>query len=604
MSMIKTENLIFEYEKRDDEGNIIGARRAIDEVNLDIEPGQFIAILGHNGSGKSTLAKHMNAILTPTEGTMWVDGKDTRKDENIWDVRQSAGMVFQNPDNQIIGTVVEEDVGFGPENLGVPTDEIWERVEQSLSAVGMIEYRHHSPNKLSGGQKQRVAIAGVVAMRPKCIVLDEPTAMLDPNGRKEVLRTVEELRQKEKVTVILITHYMEEVIGADRVIVMDKGHVVMDGTTREIFSQVELLKKYRLDVPQVTLLAHELKQKGYAIPNGILTVDELISALEACGMKTTQAGKVATSGTAVDNVATNETIADGTFYEKVDMAKSETPILKLEHVNYVYSPDTAYERKALKDINLDIYEGQFIGVIGHTGSGKSTMIQHLNGLMKATSGTLYYKGENIYGEKYNLRELRNNVGLVFQYPEHQLFEVDVLSDVCFGPKNQGLSEEECKERALEALKLVGLPEKYYEASPFELSGGQKRRVAIAGVLAMKPKVLVLDEPTAGLDPKGRDEILDQIAYLQKKGNLTVILVSHSMEDIAKYVDRIVVMNKGSKMYDGTPKEVFAHYKELEKVGLAAPQVTYIMHALAEKGMPVNLEATTIKEAVEEISKAL
>ena len=604
MSMIKTENLIFEYEKRDDEGNIIGARRAIDEVNLDIEPGQFIAILGHNGSGKSTLAKHMNAILTPTEGTMWVDGKDTRKNENIWDVRQSAGMVFQNPDNQIIGTVVEEDVGFGPENLGVPTDEIWERVEQSLSAVGMIEYRHHSPNKLSGGQKQRVAIAGVVAMRPKCIVLDEPTAMLDPNGRKEVLRTVEELRQKEKVTVILITHYMEEVIGADRVIVMDKGHVVMDGTTREIFSQVELLKKYRLDVPQVTLLAHELKQKGYAIPNGILTVDELISALEACGMKTTQAEKVATSGTAVDNVATNETIADGTFYEKVDMAKSETPILKLEHVNYVYSPDTAYERKALKDINLDIYEGQFIGVIGHTGSGKSTMIQHLNGLMKATSGTLYYKGENIYGEKYNLRELRNNVGLVFQYPEHQLFEVDVLSDVCFGPKNQGLSEEECKERALEALKLVGLPEKYYEASPFELSGGQKRRVAIAGVLAMKPKVLVLDEPTAGLDPKGRDEILDQIAYLQKKGNLTVILVSHSMEDIAKYVDRIVVMNKGSKMYDGTPKEVFAHYKELEKVGLAAPQVTYIMHALAEKGMPVNLEATTIKEAVEEISKAL
>ena len=604
MSMIKTENLIFEYEKRDDEGNIIGARRAIDEVNLDIEPGQFIAILGHNGSGKSTLAKHMNAILTPTEGTMWVDGKDTRKDENIWDVRQSAGMVFQNPDNQIIGTVVEEDVGFGPENLGVPTDEIWERVEQSLSAVGMIEYRHHSPNKLSGGQKQRVAIAGVVAMRPKCIVLDEPTAMLDPNGRKEVLRTVEELRQKEKVNVFQITHYMEEVIGADRVIVMDKGHVVMDGTTREIFSQVELLKKYRLDVPQVTLLAHELKQKGYAIPNGILTVDELISALEACGMKTTQAEKVATSGTAVDNVATNETIADGTFYEKVDMAKSETPILKLEHVNYVYSPDTAYERKALKDINLDIYEGQFIGVIGHTGSGKSTMIQHLNGLMKATSGTLYYKGENIYGEKYNLRELRNNVGLVFQYPEHQLFEVDVLSDVCFGPKNQGLSEEECKERALEALKLVGLPEKYYEASPFELSGGQKRRVAIAGVLAMKPKVLVLDEPTAGLDPKGRDEILDQIAYLQKKGNLTVILVSHSMEDIAKYVDRIVVMNKGSKMYDGTPKEVFAHYKELEKVGLAAPQVTYIMHALAEKGMPVNLEATTIKEAVEEISKAL
>lgn len=590
MSMIKTNKLIFEYEKRDDEGNIIGAHRAIDEVNLDIEPGQFIAILGHNGSGKSTLAKHMNAILTPTGGTMWVDGKDTKEEENIWDVRQTAGMVFQNPDNQIIGTVVEEDVGFGPENLGVPTDEIWERVEQSLKSVGMIEYRHHSPNKLSGGQKQRVAIAGVVAMRPKCIVLDEPTAMLDPNGRKEVLRTVEELRKREKVTVILITHYMEEVIGADRVIVMDKGHVVMDGTTREIFSQVELLKKYRLDVPQVTLLAYELKQKGYAIPDGILSVEELITALETCGINKSQAQKV------YIQTAKEKKIEDS--------VRADAPILKLENVNYVYSPETAYEKKALNDINWDIYEGEFIGVIGHTGSGKSTMIQHLNGLMKATSGALYFKGENIYDEKYNLKQLRNNVGLVFQYPEHQLFEVDVLSDVCFGPKNQGLSEEECKERALEALRLVGLPEKYYESSPFDLSGGQKRRVAIAGVLAMKPKVLVLDEPTAGLDPKGRDEILDQIAYLQKEENLTVILVSHSMEDIAKYVDRIVVMNKGNKMYDGTPKEVFAHYQELEQVGLAAPQVTYMMHALAEKGIPVDVEATTIKEAAEEIAKVL
>ncbi len=607
MSMIKTENLIFEYEKHDDEGNIIGTHRAIDEVNLDIQPGQFIAILGHNGSGKSTLAKHMNAILAPTEGTMWVDGKDTKEEDNIWDVRQTAGMVFQNPDNQIIGTVVEEDVGFGPENLGVPTEEIWERVEQSLQSVGMIEYRHHSPNKLSGGQKQRVAIAGVVAMRPKCIVLDEPTAMLDPNGRKEVLRTVEELRKREKVTVILITHYMEEVIGADRVIVMDKGHVVMDGTTREIFSQVELLKKYRLDVPQVTLLAYELKQRGFAIPDGILSVDELVVALEGCGMKTAQVKKVLAGGTVRDEAVADQIYGNAmttVIQENAAQNREQTPNLKLENVSYVYSPDTAYERKALKDINLDIYEGQFIGVIGHTGSGKSTMIQHLNGLIRATSGALYYQGENIYAEKYNLRELRNNVGLVFQYPEHQLFEVDVLSDVCFGPKNQGLSEEECRERALEALQLVGLPEKYYESSPFDLSGGQKRRVAIAGVLAMKPKVLVLDEPTAGLDPKGRDEILDQIAYLQKEGNLTVILVSHSMEDIAKYVDRIIVMNKGSKMYDGTPKEVFAKYRELEKVGLAAPQVTYIMHALAAKGVPVNVEATTIGEAASEIAMVL
>ena len=279
MSMIKTEQLVFEYETCDDEGNIIGKNRAIDEVNIRVEPGQFIAILGHNGSGKSTLAKHMNALLLPTEGTMWVSGKDTKDESELWSIRQNAGMVFQNPDNQIIGTVVEEDVGFGPENLGVPTDQIWQRVEESLREVGMLEFRKDSPNKLSGGQKQRVAIAGVVAMHPKCIVLDEPTAMLDPNGRKEVLRTVEELRRKENVTVILITHYMEEVVDADHVIVMDKGHVVMEGTPREIFSRVEELKKYRLDVPQVTMLAYELKKRGLPLPDGILRREELVEAL-------------------------------------------------------------------------------------------------------------------------------------------------------------------------------------------------------------------------------------------------------------------------------------------------------------------------------------
>lgn len=279
MKMIKTDKLVFEYAKRDEKGNIIGKSRAIDEVSLDIEPGQFIAILGHNGSGKSTLAKHMNALLVPSDGTMWVDGMDTKEEEHLWDVRQSAGMVFQNPDNQIIGTVVEEDVGFGPENLGVPTEEIWQRVEDSLKAVGMIEYRHHSPNKLSGGQKQRVAIAGVMAMRPKCIVLDEPTAMLDPNGRKEVLRSVMELRKREHITVILITHYMEEVVDADHVFVMDHGHVVMQGTPREIFSQVDTLKHYRLDVPQVTILADELRKRGLDIPAGVLKKEELVEIL-------------------------------------------------------------------------------------------------------------------------------------------------------------------------------------------------------------------------------------------------------------------------------------------------------------------------------------
>ncbi len=279
MDMVQTEKLVFEYEKRDEEGNVTGTSRAIDKVDIDVKEGQFIAILGHNGSGKSTLAKHINAILVPSEGTMWVNGRNTSDPGELWNVRQSAGMVFQNPDNQIIGTVVEEDVGFGPENLGVPTDEIWQRVEESLKAVGMIEYRHHSPNKLSGGQKQRVAIAGVVAMEPKCIVLDEPTAMLDPVGRKEVLKTVQKLRQQKQVTVILITHYMEEVVDADKIYVMDHGHVVMEGTPREIFSRVDELKSYRLDVPQVTLLADELKKRGLKIRDGILRKEELVEAL-------------------------------------------------------------------------------------------------------------------------------------------------------------------------------------------------------------------------------------------------------------------------------------------------------------------------------------
>ena len=280
MEMIQTEKLVYEYEKREEEGNVIGTSRAIDEVDVEAKEGQFIAILGHNGSGKSTLAKHLNAILMPTEGSVWVDGKNTSNPDELWNVRQSAGMVFQNPDNQIIGTVVEEDVGFGPENLGVPTDEIWQRVEESLKAVGMIEYRHHSPNKLSGGQKQRVAIAGVVAMEPKCIVMDEPTAMLDPVGRREVLKTVHKLRKQKKVTVILITHYMEEVVDADKIFVMDHGKVVMEGSPKEIFSKVDELKSYRLDVPQVTILADELRKRGLDIPKGILRKEELVEAVE------------------------------------------------------------------------------------------------------------------------------------------------------------------------------------------------------------------------------------------------------------------------------------------------------------------------------------
>ncbi len=588
MGIIKAARLVYDYLRYGEDDDKPEVNRAIDHVDLDVQEGQFIAVLGHNGSGKSTLAKHINGLLVPTEGTIWFDHMDTSDEDHIWKIRQEAGMVFQNPDNQIIGTVVEEDVGFGPENLGVPTEEIWTRVEESLTAVKMGMYRHHSPNKLSGGQKQRVAIAGVMAMHPKCIVLDEPTAMLDPHGRKEVLRSVKELNRSQGVTVILITHYMEEVVHADKVYVMDDGHLVLEGTPREIFSQVDILKQYRLDVPQVTMLAHELRKGGVGVPEGILTREELVETLVSENLPVDQDLLKAE----LEKRKRQEEAAQG--------AQAEVPekkeLLHLDHVSYIYSPNTAYEIAAVKDVSLSIPQNQFIAMIGHTGSGKSTLIQHFNGLIRPTQGVITFEGEDIWGDEYSRKGLRHQVGLVFQYPEHQLFETDVLTDVCFGPKNQGLSQEACEERAHWALNLVGLGDKYDKKSPFELSGGQKRRVAIAGVLAMNPKVLILDEPTAGLDPKGRDEILDQISLLHRESGITIVLVSHSMEDVARYADRLIVMNHGEKVFDDTPRNVFSHYRRLEEMDLAAPQITYVVHELKDKGLTVDTNATTVEEA--------
>ena len=637
MSIIHAEKLGYDYVQYDeDEGKEPEVVHAVRDVDLKVERGQFIAILGHNGSGKSTLAKHINALLVPTEGTIYIDHMNTRDDDSLWKIRQEAGMVFQNPDNQIVASVVEEDVGFGPENLGVPTDEIWKRVDDSLTKTGMIAYRKHSPNKLSGGQKQRVAIAGVMAMKPKCIVLDEPTAMLDPNGRKEVIKAVRDLNKAEHVTVILITHYMEEVTAADRIFVMDAGELVMEGTPVEIFSQVEKLRKLRLDVPQVTELAYELKQSGAELPDGILTTEELVHCLceeknpiadpqklEDSLQENTAAERAAESeirekpqqkGQTVEDkepgnmTPEGKTVVSGEPGSIVPKGKTTgnggRESLRLEHVSYVYSTGTAYEITALKDVSLEIPKGQFVGIIGHTGSGKSTLVQHFNGLIRPTSGHVYFNGRDIREEGYPLRELRFHVGLVFQYPEYQLFETDVIKDVCFGPKNQGLSEEEQMKRAREALRQVGIPEGLFEKSPFELSGGQKRRVAIAGVLAMNPDILVLDEPTAGLDPRGREEILSELDQLQKERGITVILVSHSMEDVAQHVDRIIAMNKGEVAFDGTPRQVFSHYKELETMGLAAPQMTYIMHALREHGLDVDVNASTLEEARRTVLQAL
>lgn len=577
---------------------------ALDDVSLEIKQGDFIAILGHNGSGKSTFAKHLNAILMPYEGEVYVAGMNTKENERIWDIRQNAGMVFQNPDNQIIATIVEEDVGFGPENLGVETEEIWKRVNYALERVGMVEYRKHSPNKLSGGQKQRVAIAGVLAMKPKCIILDEPTAMLDPNGRKEVINTIKELNKKEKVTIILVTHYMDEVIDADYVYVMDKGKVALKGTPAEVFSNVEKIYEIGLDVPQPTEIAYLLEKSGKEMPRGILRSEELINQIIARGYiekhnKTKNIASNNDENRKINDLRTDNNISDKNISDNI-YEEADKVILEADNISYVYGEGTTYEKKAIDSVSFKINQGEIIGIIGHTGSGKSTLICHLNGLNQASSGEVRYMGKNIYDKNEKLSDLRKNVGIVFQYPEYQLFESTVLEDVCFGAKNKGMNKEQAIETAKKVLAMVGVGEEFYNRSPFELSGGEKRRVAIAGVLAMMPQVLILDEPTAGLDPKGRDEILNLLKSLNEKEGLTIVIVSHSMEDMGKFANRLLVMSKGKLIFDDTPRKVFRQYKKLEEIGLAAPKSVYIFDELKQKGLSCDGVAITPREVVEGI----
>ena len=606
--MIKARNVVYEYYRRDENNEIIGSEKAIYGVSFDIKDGEFISIVGHNGCGKSTLAKHLNALICPTEGTLWVDGMNTADDDNIFNIRQCTGMVFQNPDNQLVANVVEEDVGFGPENIGVPTDEIWKRVNDALKIVNIEKRRKDSPNHLSGGQKQRVAIAGVLAMKPKCIVLDEPTAMLDPSGRKEVIDAITMLNKKEKINIILITHHMEETLNSDRIIVMDGGKIVMEGSPETIFKQAEELKKHKLCVPQATQIADLLKNKGIDIDRTILTREELVNEiLEKVDMQNTKQelkqelkqNSKQDSKQDIDlkenNIKQDLTLDTAQNFDADTITSSEKQLQESDNKNdntkiklietkdlsYIYEKGTVYERTALSNVNITINKGEFVALIGHTGSGKSTLIQTLNGLVKPTSGVVYYNGKNIHDKGNSLKKLRSKVGLVFQYPEYQLFAETVIEDVKFGPKNIGMSPEEINDAANEALKMTGVSDNLYEASPLELSGGEKRRVAIAGVLAMKPEVLILDEPTAGLDPAGRDEILGLISEFHKNG-LTIILVSHSMSDVAEYADKIYVMDDGCLFAKGTPSEVFKGYKELEKIGLSAPETVYIMEKLKKK----------------------
>jgi len=631
LNNIEVKDCTYEYVRRDENDEVVEKLSAISHLNFTIEEGSFVCVLGHNGSGKSTLAKLFNALQIPTEGCVIISGMDSREEANVFPIREKVGMVFQNPDNQIIASVVEEDVGFGPENIGVPTEEIWKRVADALEAVNMEAYRLKSPNHLSGGQKQRVAIAGTLAMEPKTIVLDEPTAMLDPSGRAEVIRSIRELNQKKGITIILITHYMEETVDADRIILMDQGKLVLDGTPREIFSKVEELKSLRMDVPLITDLAHELRLSGMPISEGILKEEELVEELlsifgEDSFMEGIEKGQKEEEYSQATSISSEEKAIEA----EIEKETEKDFILKVENLSCIYQKGTAMESYALKDIHLSIQRGSFSALIGHTGSGKSTLLQHFNGLIKPEEGEisvhfrknpalilqdksfLFWKGKKRRVEKegilsfkeegFDFQGLRFKVGLVFQYPEYQLFEETVFEDVLFGPKNQGLSLEDAKKEAEEALRSMGVEEALWQKSPFELSGGQKRRVAIAGVLAMDPELLILDEPTAGLDPAGREELFQVIAHLQERYAMTILLVSHSMDDVARYAEEVFVLNQGECIRQGSPEEVFSHKKEMEELGLGLPQIRAFLYSLEEKGLAFP-KKNTVQEAKEMILSA-
>ncbi len=579
MDIIKVEDLCFDYITQDENGNVTERVPALKNITLSVPEGQFMAVLGHNGCGKSTFAKHLNAILLPTSGKVSVCGIDTADEERIYDIRQSVGMVFQNPDNQIVATIVEEDVAFAPENLGVEPAEIRRRVDGALKQVDMYDFREHAPHQLSGGQKQRVAIAGIIAMQPRCIVMDEPTAMLDPKGRREVMKIIKRLNREMGITVVLITHYMDEAAQADRVVVMDKGSIIMDGVPRKIFSQGEKLKSVGLDVPQVTELCNILRENGVNLSNEIIFEDECANAIAKLPLKAKRAE---------------------IFREKdrADIKTAETAV-ELRNVTYKYSIGTPFEKTAVDDVSLEIEKGELVGIIGHTGSGKSTLIQHLNGLITPTSGTVFINGRNIHEKGVNLRDIRFKVGLVFQYSEHQLFEETVAKDIAYGPRNMGFSDEEIKSAVASAARSMEITH-LLEKSPFELSGGQQRRVALAGVLAMNPEILILDEPAAGLDPKGRDKMIDLIRQYHKNSGKTILFVSHSMEDIVKLASKVLVMNKGKLFcYDETDK-VFERTSELVSIGLDVPQITRLSHKLLDLGVDIGNDVYTTERAAKRL----
>lgn len=605
--MIECRGVSFSYD---------GAVPALDGVDLNIEDGEFFCILGGNGSGKSTFAKHLNALLQPDAGTVRINGMDASEPELVYDIRSTAGMVFQNPDDQLVATLVEDDVAFGPENLGVPSAQIAQRVREALKGVGLVGFECHETHALSGGQKQRVALAGVLAMEPRVLILDEASSMLDPRGRKGLMKACRALHARG-MTIVMITHFMEEAAEADRVAVFRAGHVAMLGTPEEILTRANELAQLNLDMPASCCLGRTLRAKGVPVCAQVREADMVAEIAQTYAERSG-------AGTAGQSSASQLEIADGTVPVDNEGNASE-PVIELSHVSYSYSLSPRERRRwhkrsatagksskqalwgndpsspwALRDVSLTVRRGEFLGLAGHTGSGKSTLVQHLNGLIRPQEGSICALGLDLSNKK-DAAAVKAKVGVVFQYPERQLFAETVAQDVAFGPHNLGLPQDEVDRRVESSLSRVGLDlSTVGDKSPFELSGGQQRRVAFAGVLAMEPEVLVLDEPMAGLDPAARRDFLELIGRLHDEG-LTVVMVSHSMDDLANCCDRIVVMNEGAVFAEGTPTQVFAHADELKSIGLGVPAAQRMALALAKAGVPLRFDGLyTVESLADEL----
>lgn len=589
-----------------------GVTPALDGIDLNIEDGEFFCILGGNGSGKSTFAKHLNALLQPDAGTVRINGMDASDPELVYDIRSTAGMVFQNPDDQLVATLVEDDVAFGPENLGVPSAQIAQRVREALKGVGLVGFERHETHALSGGQKQRVALAGVLAMEPRVLILDEASSMLDPRGRKGLMKVCRALHDRG-MTIVMITHVMEEAAEADRVAVFRAGRVAMLGAPEEILTRADELAQLNLDMPASCRLGRALRAKGVPVCAQVREADMVaeIARVYAERSGADVAGRPSASDSRVLDHASSA--ADG-------MVASE-PVIEISHLSHSYSLSARERRRwrkrsttvgasgkqalwgsdpnspwALRDVSLTVRRGEFLGLAGHTGSGKSTLVQHLNGLIRPQEGSVCALGLDLSSKK-GAAAVKAKVGVVFQYPERQLFAETVAQDVAFGPRNLGLPQDEVVRRVATSLARVGLDlAAIGDKSPFELSGGQQRRVAFAGVLAMEPEVLVLDEPMAGLDPAARRDFLALIDRLHREG-LTVVMVSHSMDDLANCCDRIVVMNEGAVFADGTPAQVFAHANELKSIGLGVPAAQRMALSLVQAGVALRCDKLYTVEAL-------